>query len=178
MGIIFLEEKSRGYKVRTIKNASADVTIAMAIDFNSAGEKLTKQSVLFQGKKYIPIRLNTLQITDELVNNIIDSLNIIKAKTINIAGNGLYTFKGIYNQEQLDNYVYELLSKVLLSDKLITKIETIRSGGQTGIDESGAKASDELNITTIVLAPLGWKFRDITGKDISDEKLFKNRFLC
>ena len=59
MEIIFLEEKSRGYKVRTIKNASADVTIAMAIDFNSAGEKLTKQSVIFQKKKYIPIRLNT-----------------------------------------------------------------------------------------------------------------------
>lgn len=177
MGIIFLEEKSRGYKVRTIKNASADVTIAIAIDFNSAGEKLTKQSVLFQGKKYIPIRLNTLQITDELVNNIIDSLNTIKAKTINIAGNGIYTFKGIYNQEQLDTYVYEFLSKVLTSDKLINKIELIRSGGQTGIDTSGAKAGIKLNISTIVLAPKGWKYRDITGKDISNEKLFKQRFL-
>ena len=178
MGIIFLEEKSRGYKVRTIKNASADVTIAMAIDFNSAGEKLTKQSVLFQGKKYIPISLTTLNISDELVNNIIDSLNTIKAKTINIAGNGLYTFKGIYNQEQLDNYVYELLSKVLLSDKLITKIEVLRTGGQTGIDTSGAKAGVKLNIPTIILAPKGWKYRDISGKDISNEILFKNRFLC
>jgi hypothetical protein len=177
MGIIFLEEKSIGYKLRTIKNASADVTIAMAIDFNSAGEKLTKQSVLFQGKKYIPIRLNTLQITDELVYNIIDSLNTIKAKTINIAGNGIYSFKGIYTQKQLDNYVYELLNKVLLSDKLITKIETVRSGGQTGIDESGAKAGVILNIPTIILAPKGWKYRDINGKDISNETLFKNRFL-
>jgi len=177
MEIIFLEEKSRGYKVRTIKNASADVTIAMAIDFNSAGEKLTKQSVIFQKKKYIPIRLNTLQITDELVNSIIEELNLIKAKTINIAGNGLYTFKNIYNQEQLDKYVHELLSKVLLSNKLVNKIETIRSGGQTGIDESGAKAGIKLNIPTIVLAPKGWKFRDMYGNDISNEILFKKRFL-
>jgi len=178
MEIIFLEEKSRGYKVRTIKNASADATIAIAVDFSSAGEKLTKQAVISQGKKYIPISLTTLNISDELVNNIIDSLNTIKAKTINIAGNGLYTFKGIYNQEQLDNYVYELLSKVLLSDKLITKIEVLRTGGQTGIDTSGAKAGFKLNIPTIILAPKGWKYRDISGKDISNEILFKNRFLC
>lgn len=177
MNIIFLEEKTIGYKVRTIKNASADATIAIAIDFNSAGEKLTKQSVVFQKNKYIPIRLNTLKITDELVEFVIDNLNEVKAKTLNIAGNGIYIFNKIYTQDQLDVYVYTLLSKVLLSNKLLTKIELIRSGGQTGIDESGAKAGIKLNIPTIVLAPKGWKFRDISGKDISNEKLFKNRFL-
>ena len=177
MEIIFLEEKTIGYKVRTIKNASADVTIAMAIDFNSAGEKLTKQSVGFQKKKYVPIRLNTLKITDELVDFVIDNLNEVKASTLNIAGNGIFSIHPIYNQNQIDNYVYELLFKVLTSDKLINKIEVIRTGGQTGVDESGAKAGIKLNIPTIVLAPKGWKFRDVNGKDISNEKLFKNRFL-
>ena len=177
MEIIFLEEKTTGYKVRTIKNASADATIAIATDFNSAGEKLTKQSVLFQHKKYIPIALTSLSISAELVNSVIEQLNSVKAKSLNIAGNGLYTFKGIYTQDQIDDYVYELLNCILTSDKLLNKIELIRTGGQTGADEAGAKAGIRLNISTIVLAPKGWKYRDINGKDISNEKLFKQRFI-
>jgi hypothetical protein len=177
MDIVFIEEKTTGYKIRTIKNASADATIAIASDFNSAGEKLTKQSVLFQHKKYIPISLTTLIITNDLVNSVIEQLNSVKAKTLNIAGNGLYTFKGIYTQSQIDDYVYELLLKVLTSNKLVSKIELIRTGGQTGVDQSGAKAGIKLNIPTIILAPKGWKYRDINGKDISNEKMFKNRFL-
>jgi len=43
-GIIFEEEQSTGYRERTIKNASADATIAIAVDFESAGEKLTKSA--------------------------------------------------------------------------------------------------------------------------------------
>ena len=143
MGIIFLEEKIRGYKVRTIKNASADATIAIATDFNS----------------------------------VIDQLNLVKAKSLNIVGNGIFSIHPIYNQNQIDNYVYELLLKVLTSDKLINKIEVIRTGGQTDVDEAGAKAGIKLNIPTIILAPLCWKYRDIDGKDISNENLFKGRFL-
>jgi len=44
-GIEFEEEQSEGYRERTIKNASADATIAFAIDFTTAGEKLTKGAV-------------------------------------------------------------------------------------------------------------------------------------
>lgn len=177
MEIIFLEEKTTGYKVRTIKNASADATIAIATDFNSAGEKLTKQSVLFQHKKYIPIALTSLIISDELVNSVIEQLNSVKAKSLNIAGNGIFSIHPFYNQNQIDDYTYELLVKILTSNKLLNKIEVIRTGGQTGVDEAGAKAGIKLNIPTIILAPKGWKFRDITGKDISNENLFKGRFL-
>ena len=89
--------------------------------------------------------------------------------TLNIAGNGIYTMKGKYTQAQLDEYVYQLLSAVMNSENLKNKIISIRSGGQTGIDEAGAKAGMRLGIPTTILAPKGWTFRPINGKDKSSE---------
>lgn len=174
--IEFEEEQSKGYRERTIKNASADVTIAIAVDFNTAGEKLTKSSVLSQNKKYIPIDANNLKITEERINKIVKSLNLVNAKSINIAGNGIYTMKGKYTQEELDTFTYNLLKEVLESPNLKNKIESIRTGGQTGFDESGAKAGIKLGIPTKILAPKGWIFRNIEGVDISNEEQFKARF--
>lgn len=174
--ISFQEEQTSGYKNRTIKNASADATIALAVDFNSAGEKLTKSSVLNQGKLYIPIDLNNSDIVN--AEDIVKKLNSVNAKTLNIAGNGIYTMKGKgdWTQQQLDDYVYELLKEVINSPNLNTKIESIRTGGQTGLDEAGTKAGIKLGLPTLTLAPKGWTFRNIEGKDISDEKQFKARF--
>jgi len=174
--INFQEEPTSGYRNRTIKNASADATIAFAVDFNSAGERLTKSSVLGQNKKYIPVDAASLNISEERVNNIINALNDVNAKTLNIAGNGIYTMKNKYTQEQLDEFTFQLLSAVLSSPKLKNKIESIRSGGQTGFDEAGAKAGIRLGIPTTVLAPKGWLFRNINGKNIGNEQLFKERF--
>jgi hypothetical protein len=173
----FQEEQTTGYRNRTIKNASADATIALATDFNSAGEKLTKSSVISQNKKYIPIDANVLEVTDERVNKIVDSLNSVHAKSLNIAGNGIYTMKGKYSQSQVDEFTYQLLKRVLESPNLKTKIESIRTGGQTGFDEAGAKASQRLGIPTTILAPKGWTFRNEQGKDISNEREFKSRFI-
>lgn len=118
--IKFEEDQHYGYKERTIKNASADVTIAIAIDFNTAGERLTKNA---------------------------------------------------------DELVYMFLLNVVNSPDLKVKISAIRTGGQTGIDEAGAKAGVRLGIPTSILAPKCWRFRNEKGEDISDENLFKNRFM-
>jgi predicted NAD-dependent protein-ADP-ribosyltransferase YbiA (DUF1768 family) len=174
--ITFEEEPSSGYRERTIKNASADATIAIAVDFNSAGELLTKKSVLGQGKKYISIDANTLTVTQERVDKIVEQLNSVNAKTLNIAGNGIYTMKGKYTQQQVDDFTYDLLNQVVNSPNLKTKIESIRSGGQTGFDEAGAKAGIKLGLPTLVLAPKGWIFRNINRQDISNEQEFKARF--
>ena len=322
--ISFIEDTSTKYQPRTMKNAAADATIAIAIDFSSAGEKLTKSSVESQGKVYIPIDIKTnFEITDDIVNDVVDKLNSViklpesyyedlsklpwyqrelieaggiksakvnfdnldqsgsnwleasalrsnirvfveelriaessiervltgqnakdalklipKVKeyrklntqrimpergpddtkryaqlsreihdevvrlvnaeygniatsfysgvherdmpsnkiTLNMAGNGIYTMKGKYTQEQLDEYVYQLLSAVINSENLKNKIISIRSGGQTGIDEAGAKAGMRLGIPTTILAPKGWTFRPINGKDKSSESEFKARF--
>ena len=177
--ISFVEDTSTKYQPRTMKNAAADATIAIAVDFESAGEKLTKSSVESQGKVYIPIDIKTnFEITGDIVNEIVNSLNNIGKDniTLNMAGNGIYTMKGKYTQAQLDEYVYQLLSAVINSENLKNKIISIRSGGQTGIDEAGAKAGMRLGIPTTILAPKGWTFRPINGKDKSSESEFKARF--
>jgi hypothetical protein len=174
--ITFEEHRESSYPGRTKVNASADATIALAVDFDSAGERLTKSTVLQQGKKYIPIDANKLKVTPERVRYIVAVLNSIKAKSLNIAGNGIFTMKGIHTQKQIDDFTYELLKAVVESPKLKTKIELIRTGGQTGFDESGAKAGSRLGIKTIVLSPKGYRHRDINSKEIYDEKTFKDRF--
>lgn len=48
--IKFIQHSSPKYPPRTYENASADATIAFAFDFNTAGEKLTKDAVDAQKK--------------------------------------------------------------------------------------------------------------------------------
>ena len=174
----FQESPSSGYQQRTMVNASADATIAIAVNFSSAGEILTKNSVKRQRKVYMPIDANNLVVTEDRINTIVDKLNSIDKEsiTLNIAGNGIYTMRGKYTQEQVDTFTYELLKGVIESPNLTKTISLIRSGGQTGFDEAGVKAGNKLGIPTLVLAPKGWKFRDITGADIQNEIMFKARF--
>lgn len=175
--ILFKEDHEFGYKSRTKKNAlAADATIAIGTDFTTPGEKLTKQAVTDSKQKYIPIKYNVLL---NSVENVIKQLNIIQKQEIvlNIAGNGIYTLaKSFITQDNSDEYVYAFLKELVNSKDLKVKIKSIRTGGQTGIDESGAKASARLNIPTLILAPRGWKFRNIKDEDITDEFLFKERF--
>ena len=181
--IIFQEDDSSGYKSRTVKNASADVTIAIAYDFNSAGEKLTKQSVISQEKLYLPVDINSLT-TKENISSIAKKLsqqikNLNKKEIIlNIAGNGLYTLResSFGNQNLIDVLTYTLLENIVNDLKGHLSISTIRTGGQTGFDEAGAKAGVKLGIPTLVLAPKGWTFRGILAEDISNEEQFKKRF--
>lgn len=184
-GITFTEDSSQGYRERTIKNASADMTIALAYDENSAGEKLTKNSVISQGKAYqmirIPDRASTptpdFKPTRDAVDTVVSKLNTVNATSVNIAGNGLYTMRNAgYNQEEIDKMTYNFLKAVVESPNLKTKITLVRSGGQTGFDEAGVKAAARLGIPALVLAPKGWKYRDVRGTDISGEKSFKDRF--
>jgi hypothetical protein len=175
--IKFEEDKNTGYAARTKINASADATVALAVNFDSAGEKLTKSTVLNQNKKYIPIDVkDSLSDIGVRANKIVQQLNSVNAQTLNIAGNGIYTMNGKYTQQEVDNFTYELLKAVVESPNLKNKIISVRTGGQTGFDEAGAKAGVKLGIPTTILAPKGWKFRDISGTDISNEEAFKARF--
>jgi hypothetical protein len=161
------------YLNRTAKNASADTTLDFGL--NQEGESWTKNAVIKNNKKYIGINTNNLTVTDEVVNKIVEQLNNVNAKSLNIAGMGIYNMKSV-TQEQVDDYVYKLLNAVINSPRLKTKIESIRTGGQTGFDEAGAKAGQKLGIKTLILAPKGFTFRNKYGKDISDEEQFKDRF--
>lgn len=177
--IEFLEDASSSYSPRTWRNAGeADATIAVAIDFNTAGEKLTKKAATTQGKLFIQLHLN---LQGEIIPEDYDPLqNFIKefndrgCSILNIAGNGIYTLSRYHIPQQvLDATIYKLIVYMLFQG--LCKITTIRSGGQTGVDESGLKVGDYLCLRTICLAPKGWRFR-IEDGDIYDEELFKRRF--
>jgi len=185
MEIKFRENPDPSYVGRTKENASANATIAIAANFNSAGEKLTKRLVEEQGNVYIPVDItNGLIINDELVRFIVKKLNsatkgniLDNTITLNIAGNGIYTLKGKYTQKELDDYTSKLLTEVLTHEDIKIEISLLRTGGQTGLDESGGKAGLKLGINTLIVCPKGWKYRDLSGTDIEDEEKFKNRFL-
>lgn len=178
--IDFQECQQNGYKPRTYYNASADATLAFAVDFSTAGEKLTKAMVKLQNKVYIPINiLESLVIDENDIQKVAKKLNNFRCTSINIAGNGIYTMvtRGYsFTQEKIDFYIYAFLYRLINHENLHIKINTIRSGGQTGIDEAGAKAGDKLGIKTLILAPKGWCFRDKNGIDIYDKGKFIARF--
>lgn len=183
--IIFNQSSSENYNERTNINANADVTIAFTMDFTTAGERVTKKYVENNNKLYIPIDMKNLKgvTVEEIANKIINDINkkynsLFKRDiSINIAGNGIYTFeKYNINQNRIDSFIYNVLRNVVNNPKLNVKVNLIRSGGQTGADESGAKAGKQLGIKTIVLAPKGYRFRRSDNKDIFSESEFKSRF--
>jgi len=179
--INFEENQTGGYPARTRINASADATIHLADNFETPGEKLTKKSVKEQGKVYraietngIPLNAISKDTVSLAINNIVKILNTVNAKSLNIAGNGIYDMKG-RTQEEVDEFTYNLLNGIVNSPDLKNKITSIRSGGQTGFDEAGAKAGIRLGIPTTVLAPKDWEFRTNEG-NVKNEQAFKARF--
>lgn len=175
IGIQFEVDESTGYRERTIANASADATIAIAADFSTAGEKLTMAAVKGQQKIYIPVQFTGGAVSIETIGEIVDRLNKAKAATINIAGNGAYTLTK-YTQRHIDDVVYNLLNRVVNHPKLENRPTLIRSGGQSGIDEAGVKAAQRLGIQALVLAPKTWMYKDANGTTIKDIRAFKARF--
>lgn len=171
---VFSTSGNNSYPSRTRENANwSDITIALAQDFNTAGEKLTKRAA---GNKYVSSVLATeSNDASEIAENLYNQIKT-KGKTdnlkINIAGNGIYSMK------QSQSYYNDLMTQILmkLQDKGVT-ISEIRSGGQTGIDEAGIIAAQRLGIPNEVHSTANFMFRDKSGKDISDEQAFKNRFL-
>lgn len=175
----FEECKVKGYPPRTRKNASADVTLAFAVNFTTPGEKLTHKEVINQGKLYIPIDLLSREfLKQDFLDSVAEKINSLNKTeiTINIAGNTVTRFKFIDPQGSIDRIVYNFLNELNNNDVAKFKIVQIRSGGQTGADEAGIKAALKLNIPALVYSAKGWLFRTSDGNDIADEKLFKERF--
>lgn len=170
--IKFLEDTSEGYGHRTYINAaSADVTLAFAVDFTTGGEKCTKDAALKANKLYIPINLDSKYWKTDIAYT---AWKIEGLHSLNIAGNGIYTLSkyGI-SQSKCDEMVYHYIERLI--NEHGCNITSIRSGGQTGVDESGLKAGAKLGIETISFCPKGWKYRT-PKEDICDEQMFKERF--
>lgn len=173
--ICFKQHDSPKYPPRTWENASADATLAFAFDFNTPGEQLTRGAVSAQNKKYIAIIPS--MISSLKIKNVATILSDIKATTINIAGNSLpVIIKYGFTQTYCDQLVYEFLRMVLKHPAFDCNIQMIRTGGQSGFDESGAKAAIKLGLPTLICCPKGFKFVNEHGETVCDEILFKKRF--
>jgi predicted NAD-dependent protein-ADP-ribosyltransferase YbiA (DUF1768 family) len=184
MAIRFTESESWNYQERTRENArSADVTAAFAVDFTTAGERLTRRCAEEAGRAYVGIQLpqnrdvlRSWEFARKAAERIENYISFADKAVINVAGNGLYTLPGNVSQEDVD----VLLTKTLMYLSMVRDVVSVRSGGQTGVDEAGVKAAEALGIPALVHAPKGWRMRT-RGEhgryaDVSGESLFKGRF--
>lgn len=170
--LIINEHKSSSYSPRTYHNASiSDVTVAIAVDHNTAGEKCTQKAA---GDKIIKLEwsLAYLSMARQLwkyMNNL-----DVKEPTINIAGNGIYTFyKHNVTQEMVNRVVFDMLSKVHEH----WPIGKIVCGGQTGTDLAGAVAAYKIGIPCVVTMPKGFKMRFQNGKDYDNTEEFVRKLI-
>lgn len=161
------QHNTYGYSDRTKYNIrKADTTIAFAIDFNTAGEKLTRSCSLKEHKQYIPISL-LVGTPEESGSAIISGWKTYS--TINIAGNGIHTLvKYGWTQEKINQYVYKTLKYI----HNILKIYRIVSGGQTGADIAGIVAAYALDIPATITFPKGFVQRNIKGEDVTRNSIY------
>lgn len=153
-----LEHKSSSYAPRTYANAAeGDVTIALALDYTTAGERLTHKAA---GDKYL--KLDPLEAPIMNSRKLWQRIRDIDSPIINVAGNGIYTLtKHNWTQAMINFYLFEMF-QILNCHK---SIGCIRSGGQTGVDIAGAWAGYKLGIDTQVLLPKGYLQRHEDGVD-------------
>lgn len=177
--ITFTTSDSTTYRQRTVDNAQAtDITLAFAVDFSTAGERATKTAA---GGKYYPVSIDGAVTPRQVASGIEDALvsafgraDAKQPRTLNIAGNGLATLssRGM-TQERVNTLLYEAL-RIVTADGY--RITSVRSGGQTGIDEAGIYAAARLGIPARVHTTRDWKWRAEDGVDRKGEADFKARY--
>lgn len=157
--LVLEENVSDGWRQRTIENArKAELTVAFAVDFQTGGEQLTAKAA---GKRYMGIPYGSD--VDFAGNILARALKAFEVKTLNVAGNGLYTLvKHGVSQTQCNRWVFEVLAKAHAQAPL----QRIRSGGQTGVDWAGLVSGLALEIPVLGLFPKNFRQRNRSGEDI------------
>jgi hypothetical protein len=144
------EVVSHDYAVRAKLNAqSGDVTIALALDFNTPREKIVREVA---GKRY----MGALLTSDALKTSrlLLSKLRAANAKNLNVTGNSISTLLSQnFTQEKANEHVYAVLSMV----HKLYPIRKIFSGGGSGVDLAGAICGLVLGIETVVTAPADLK---------------------
>lgn len=153
-----VEHSSPQYPPRTYQNARlADLTVAIALDFNSAGERLTHRAA---GERYAWIALSSDP--HQAAEKLLSALREFSVRTLNVAGNGIYSLapKG-WPQERVNAFVFEILQKATAQ----WPIAKVISGGQTGIDLAGVTAAHALGIPAEATLPKGFVQRGLDNQD-------------
>ena len=163
--VFIFEHDASGYTGRTAYNVeSSDVTMAYAVDYTTAGEKATAQ---LAGKDKL-VTFDSKAGVASFVAAIVAKLKERKGTTLNVAGNGIYTWaaKG-YTQAQVNEAVYAILKQV---KEQYPQLTMVISGGQTGTDIAGAIAARKLGIITEVMMPRGYLQRNENKADKQNTK--------
>lgn len=158
--IELLQHKSTSYAPRTYHNAAQGVTLAIAADHNTAGERLTQKAagdkiVFVDATKFGEQWLNASRLLYLMLRK-------HNTRTVNVAGNGIYTLSkyGI-TQVMMNDMVRQILFKV---DEHL-KLDKVVSGGQTGADLAGLIAAAKIGIPCTGMWPKGFKMRFEDGVD-------------
>ena len=177
--VTYRETTSPRYHDRTVINASwADLTVAFATDFGTAGERLTRKAA---GERYLPVNLpssselchdrDTIRKAAGFISRRMEGSDAFR---LNVAGNGLGTLlKSGLSQSDADHFVAAVLGEAMA---LGMKVSEIRSGGQSGIDESGIKAAVAYGIPAGITFPRGWLYNDAQGHPHWNKAAFMQRF--
>lgn len=156
------EHSSSSYAPRTYHNAAQGVTLALAVDFTTAGEKLTTKAAEKKGVVYcdaLNFATDGIGAARQLYTKLKDS----DCRVVNVAGNGIYTFaKHGFTQEGVNFMVRSILRQVHEHWPL----EHVVSGGQTGADLAGLIAAAHLDIDCTGMWPNGYKMRFENGVDV------------
>lgn len=156
--INLVEHKSASYAPRTWHNAAQGVTLAYAVDHSTAGERLTQKAA---AGKVVMIDAN---LCDDLTaaRHLFSMLRKHECNTVNVAGNGIYTFaKHGFGQVNVNDAIYNILRTV----NQHWPIHHVVSGGQTGADLAGLIAAAKLGIECTGMWPKGYKMRFEDGID-------------
>ncbi|NEX60215.1 hypothetical protein [Noviherbaspirillum galbum] len=156
--LTIVEHASPHYAPRTWHNAATgDLTIAFAVDFTTAGERLTRKA---STPNYVGIPLE--MDIPAAAQAILRELASRSGCCLNIAGNGIRTLsRHGWEQSRANAYVYRVLDLVHRG----LRLERIVSGGQTGIDMAGGVAGVALGIPTELTLPKGLIQRYADGVD-------------
>lgn len=164
--IEILEHTSSSYGPRTWHNATQGVTLAVAVDFSTAGEKLTTKASAKNGIVHMDANGGD-DASIEAARQLYKMLRDTDCRVVNIAGNGIYTFaKHGYDQGLVNQIVWNILFIVHLHYPL----DKVVSGGQTGADIAGLIVAEKLGIPSTGMWPKGYKMRFENGVDVCHTK--------
>ena len=179
-GLTVMESYSPKFHDRTVENARwADFTVAFAVDFTSPGERLTATAA---GNEYLPfdlphdgagledyaLRRRMAIILSHRLESMTEPvrLNVAGSTAAELARHGI-------SQEQADAFVTDVLGRAV--DEGL-RIQELRTGGQSGIDEAGTKAALALGIPAYQVVPRGFLYLDESGKPHWNRDSFLSRF--
>lgn len=179
-GLTVMESYSPKFHDRTVENARwADFTVAFAVDFTSPGERLTATAA---GNEYLPFDLphDGAGLEDDALRRRMATILARRLESradpvrLNVAGSTAADLSrhGI-SQEQADAFVTDVLGRAV--DEGL-RIQELRTGGQSGIDEAGTKAALALGIPASQVVPRGFLYLDASGKPHWNRDSFLSRF--